>query len=101
MTAIMALSWIYVLFGNVLAVQARRAWDSRFVFEFAGECDSIPRVTATAESLPSDLASARRDDPRGAGRARDAALIAHLELEIEKLRRTLVRPGFGTQGAPH
>jgi hypothetical protein len=42
MTAIMALSWIYVLFGNVLAVQARRAWDSRFVFEFAGECDSIP-----------------------------------------------------------
>jgi transposase len=67
-------------------------------------CDSIARVTPTSESLPSHLAAAHamilaERQARLAAEAEAAsaqadlssseALIAHLKLEIEKLRRTL------------
>lgn len=70
-------------------------------------CDSIALVTPASESLPSDLAAAHamilaERQARLAAEAEAAsaqadlssseALIAHLKLEIEKLRRTLYGP---------
>jgi transposase len=68
------------------------------------ECDSFAPVKAASESLPTDLAAAhamiraeraaRMEAEAGAARAQAVnasteALIAHLKLEIEKLRRAL------------
>lgn len=74
------------------------------MFADSGGCDSIALVTPASEFLPSDLAAAhamilaerqaRLAAEAGAASAQadlssSAALIAHLKLEIEKLRRTL------------
>ena len=83
-------------------------------FAGAGGCDSIFVVTAAPESLPSDLAAAHamilaeraarirrrpssampgRGGQRQADLTSSEALIAHLKLQIEKLRREL----YGTR----
>ena len=79
----------------------------RFLLADGDGCDSIALVTPASESLPADLAAAHAmilaertarlaAEAEAASAQADlsssAALIAHLKLEIEKLRRTLYGP---------
>jgi hypothetical protein len=88
----------------------------RFLLADGNGCDSIALVTPASESLPTDLAAAHAmilaertarivAEAEAASAQADLssseALIVHLKLEIEKLRRHALRTARGAHGAAH